>query len=76
MRIVSREQQNFVAGQEVDGEKQPADDIDWESMRLQVGAAVLELLASASLMLQPVDADALRYVCKTARLLQVTLLAP
>lgn len=67
-------QQLFVAGQEVDGENQPADEIVWESMRLQVGAAILELLVSASLMLQPVDADALKYVCKTARLLQVTLL--
>ena len=43
-------------------------------MRLEVAAAVLELLVSTSLMLQPIDIDALTYLCKTARLLQVTLL--
>lgn len=32
---------------------------------------MLELLVNASLMLQPVDIDALRYVWKTAKLLQV-----
>ena len=63
------------AGQEADGEKQPADKVDWERMKVQVAAAVLELLVSASLMLQPIDADALKYVGKTARLLQVTSLA-
>ncbi len=36
-----------------------------------MAAAVLELLMSASLMLQPIDEDALKYVCTTARLLQV-----
>ena len=32
---------------------------------------MLELLVNASLMLQPVDTDALKYVWKTAKLLQV-----
>lgn len=41
---------------------------------MQVAAAVLELLVNASLMMQPIDADALTYVYKTARLLQVILL--
>ena len=61
------------AGQETDREKQPTSEVDWEHMRLQVAAAVLELLVNASLMMQPIDADALTYVYKTARLLQVIL---
>ena len=63
------------AGQEADGEQQPASEVDWERKKVQVAAAVLELLVSASLLLQPIDADALKYVRKTARLLQVTPLA-
>lgn len=58
------------AGQENDGE-QPSDEIDWQRRKPQEAAAVLELLVNASLMLQPVDLDALRYVWKTAKLLQV-----
>ena len=59
------------AGQENEGGEQPDQEIDWQQRLLFEAAAVLELLITASLMLTPVDLDALRYICRTAKLLQV-----
>ena len=61
------------AGQENEGGEQPDQEIDWQQRLLLEAAAVLELLMTASLMLTPVDLDALRYICRTAKLLQVGL---
>ena len=61
------------AGQENEAREMPTAGIDWGRRKLQEAAAVLELLVNASLLLSPIDAEALRYVCKTARLLQVML---
>ncbi len=44
---------------------------DWQGKRMQEAAAVLGLLVKASLMLTPVDVDALKYICATAASLQV-----
>ena len=63
------------AGQENEAGETPTAGVDWGRRKLQEAAAVLELLVNASLVLSPVDAEALRYVCKTARLLQVMLAA-
>ena len=61
------------AGQENEGTEQPDQETDWQQRLLLEAAAVLELLMTASLMLTPVDLDALRYICRTAKLLQVGL---
>ncbi len=63
------------AGQENEAGEMPIAGVDWGRRKLQEAATVLELLVNASLMLSPIDAEALRYVCKTARLLQVMLAA-
>lgn len=46
-------------------------DEDWQRKRMQEAAAVLEVLVNASLMLTPVDVDALRYIWATAASIQV-----
>ncbi|EIE21630.1 hypothetical protein COCSUDRAFT_56833 [Coccomyxa subellipsoidea C-169] len=43
---------------------------DWQGKRMQEAARVLGLLVKASLMLTPVDVDALKYICATAASLQ------
>lgn len=46
----------------------------WQEKRMQEAAAVLGLLVDASLMLTPVDVDALKYIHTTAAVMQVRLL--
>ncbi len=46
----------------------------WQEKRMQEAAAVLGLLIDASLLLTPVDVDALRYINATAAAMQVRLL--
>lgn len=45
--------------------------VNWQEKRIQEAAAVLGLLINASLMLKPVDVDALNYICATAAFLEV-----
>lgn len=54
----------------IDGTLDDTDE-DWQKKRMLEAAAVLELLFTASLMLTPVDVDALKYICATAISIQV-----
>ena len=63
------------AGQELDemGRLQSGPDgKSWAERRGSEGAAALTLLLNASLMLLPVDADALDYILQTALFLEVS----